>query len=363
MGFFKGILNFVLMIILGICLTIWFGYGLLQHSVLSFDENKQMIEETEFTKELSVEIVNRYKTKLKALAMDDELLVSFVETSGVGVLGYVFSEYETMPSIDVSFLKDYVIKNIAIEEANKLYGNVEFDDILQQLRMIPEGESITKNFEQYLEDNNLVFSQEDVDKFIAVYIDNKALDDDALLNIIISEMAYETLDVDEMNTEISLQALFDSLTNRNPMTLARDLLNHMDKNIYGYLLITMAIVFLMICVLEFRVATAAIWLSLSLLVSIIPLQGLRLLDFVVARDYFTLFNGMESYKNFMMSAMIKQLNVYSIVVLIVVIVLFIVSKILRKQVDSKIETIEGKKKKGYALVRTAVFLVLIFGLF
>lgn len=363
MGFLKGILNFVLMIILGICLMIWLGYGLLHHSVLSFEENKTMIEQTQFTEELSVEVIDRYKTKLNALSLDDEVLIQFVRQSGVGVLGYVFSEYETMPSVDVSFLKDYVIKNVAAEEAGKLYGNVEFQDVLTKLRAIPEGESITKNFEAYLSENNMTFHQEDIDKFIAVYIENKSLDDEALLEKLISEMAYEKLNLNQMNTELSLQALFDTLTEENPMTVVRGLLNDINKNIYGYLTITMVLIFLMILVLEFRVATAAIWLSLSMLIAIIPLQGIRLLNFVVARDYFTLINGMESYKDYMMQVMISKLNVYTIVVLIAVVVLFILSKVFRSRIDTKIEGIEQKSKKRYVLVRFAVFAVISLGLF
>lgn len=363
MGFLKGILNFVLMIILGICLMIWLGYGLLHHSVLSFEENKTMIEQTQFTEELSVEIIDRYKTKLNALSLDDEVLVQFVRQSGVGVLGYVFSEYETMPSVDVSFLKDYVVKNVAAEEAGKLYGNVEFQDVLTKLRAIPEGESITKNFEAYLTENNMTFHQEDIDKFIAVYIENKSFDDEALLEKLISEMAYEKLNLNQMNTELSLQALFDTLTEENPMTVVRGLLNDINKNIYGYLTITMVLIFLMILVLEFRVATAAIWLSLSMLIAIIPLQGIRLLNFVVARDYFTLINGMESYKDYMMQVMISKLNVYTIVVLIAVVVLFILSKVFRSRIDTKIEGIEEKSKKRYVLVRFAVFAVISLGLF
>lgn len=342
---------------------IWLGYGLLHHSVLSFEENKTMIEQTQFTEELSVEIIDRYKTKLNALSLDDEVLVQFVRQSGVGVLGYVFSEYETMPSVDVSFLKDYVIKNVAAEEAGKLYGNVEFQDVLTKLRAIPEGESITKNFEAYLTENNMTFHQEDIDKFIAVYIENKSLADEALLEKLISEMAYEKLNLNQMNTELSLQALFDTLTEENPMTVVRGLLNDINKNIYGYLTITMVLIFLMILVLEFRVATAAIWLSLSMLIAIIPLQGIRLLNFVVARDYFTLINGMESYKDYMMQVMISKLNVYTIVVLIAVVVLFILSKVFRSRIDTKIEGIEQKSKKRYVLVRFAVFAVISLGLF
>lgn len=351
------------MIILGICLMIWFGYGLLHNSVLSFEENKVMIEQTQFTEELSTEIIDRYKTKLNALSLDDEVLVEFVRQSGVGVLGYVFSEYDTMPSVDVSFLKDYVIRNVAVEEAGKLYGNVEFKDVLTKLRAIPEGESITKNFEAYLAENNMTFHQEDVDKFVALYIENKALDDDALLNKLVTEMAYDKLDLNQMNTEISLQELFDTLTDRNPMTVVRDLLSNVNKNIYGYLTITMVLIFLLILVVEFRVATSAIWLSLSMLIAIIPLQGIRLLNFVIARDYFTLINGMESYKDYMMQVIISKLNVYTIIVGIAIVVLFILSKVLRNRIDTKIEGIEEKSKKRYVLVRLAVFAVIALGLF
>ncbi|MCH4886795.1 hypothetical protein EZV73_04405 [Acidaminobacter sp. JC074] len=363
MGFLKGILNFILMIVLAVCLMVWFGYGLFDASVLSFDENQKMIEQTEFTEEVTSEILSRYNTKLTDLSVDDDVLLNFVNESGLGVMGYIFSEYDEMPSVDVTFLKDYVIRDVAVMEAGKLYGNVDFNDLIAALRMIPEGESVTNNFESYLDENNLSVHQEDVDQVIKLYLENKDLDDQALIDKIIGEMAYEKLNVDQMSTDLSLQSLFDSLTDRNPFTLVRDLLNHVKRNVYGYITITMVVVVLMILVSEFRVSTFSVWMSLAFLLAIIPLQAIRLVDFLVDRNYFDLINGMESYKNYMLDVMIQKLNVYTIITLVLIVVLFILSKIISKRVDSKIEGLEEKRSRPYALVRFAIFLVLALGLF
>ncbi len=363
MGFIKGILNFILMIVLAVCLMVWFGFGLFNSSVLSFDENKKMIEETEFTEEVTSEILSRYNTKLSDLSVDDDVLLNFVNESGLGVLGYIFSEYEEMPSVDVSFLKDYVIKDIAVMEAGKLYGNVDVTDFVSSMRLIPEGESVTNNFEAYLEEKNLNLHQEDVDQVIKLYLENKDLDDQALIDKIIGEMAYEKLNIDQMSTEMSLQSLFDSLTDKNPFTIIRDFLNHVKKNVYGYLSITMLIVVLMILVSEFRVSSFSVWISLAFIIAIVPLQGLRLIDFVVQRNYLEIINGMESYKNYMLDVLIQKLNVYTIITFVLVVVLFILSKLLRKRVDSKIEDLEKKSTNRYGIIRFAIFLVLALGLF
>jgi len=363
MGFFKGIFNFVLMIILSICLLAWFSYGLLNDSVLSYEVNQKMVVETPFTEEVTSEILDRYHTKLSDLSFDEEVLLSFVNESGMGVLGYLLSEYEEMPNVDVSFLKEYVTTNVIREEAGKFYGNVDIDETIQVLREVPEGESITKAIDAYLEDNNVTIDQKDVDLVTELFLEHKELDDDSLKNKIISEIAYEKLNLNEMSTELSLQQLFDKLMTKNPFTVVRELLNVITKNIYGYMVLMMVIVFLLILVSEFRITSTSTWLTLSLVLAILPLQLIRLLNFVVDRDYFTVFNGMESYKNYMLDAAITKLNVYSIAVLIVVIVLFVFGKLLKRQGDDKIDQVEDKKKSRYVLVRIAIVGVLLFGLY
>ena len=363
MGFFKGIFNFVLMIILSICLLAWFSYGLLNDSVLSYEVNQTMVEETPFTEEVTSEILNRYHTKLSDLSFDEEVLLSFVNESGMGVLGYILSEYEEMPNVDVSFLKEYVTTNVTREEASKFYGNVDIDGTIQALREVPEGESITKAIDAYLEGENVTIDQKDVDLVTELFLEHKELDDDSLKNKIITEIAYEKLNLNEMSTELSLQQLFDKLMTKNPFTVIRELLNVISKNIHGYMVLMMMIVFLLILVAEFRITSTSTWLTLSLVLAILPLQLIRLLNFVVDGDYFTVFNGMESYKNYMLDSVITKLNVYSIVVLIIVIVLFVLSKLLRRQANDKTDQIEDKKKNRFVLVRVAIVGVLLFGLY
>ena len=363
MGFFKGIFNFVLMIILSICLLAWFSYGLLNDSVLSYEVNQTMVEETPFTEEVTSEILNRYHTKLSDLSFDEEVLLSFVNESGMGVLGYILSEYEEMPNVDVSFLKEYVTTNVTREEASKFYGNVDIDGTIQALREVPEGESITKAIDAYLEGENVTIDQKDVDLVTELFLEHKELDDDSLKNKIITEIAYEKLNLNEMSTELSLQQLFDKLMTKNPFTVIRELLNVISKNIHGYMVLMMMIVFLLILVAEFRITSTSTWLTLSLVLAILPLQLIRLLNFVVDGDYFTVFNGMESYKNYMLDAAITKLNVYSTAVLIVVIVLFVLSKLLRRQANDKTDQIEDKKKNRFVLVRVAIVGVLLFGLY
>lgn len=363
MGFFKGIFNFVLMIILSICLLAWFSYGLLNDSVLSYEVNQKMVEETPFTEEVTSEILDRYHTKLSDLSFDEDILLSFVNESGMGVLGYILSEYEEMPNVDVSFLKEYVTTNVTREEASKFYGNVDLDGTIQALREVPEGESITKAIDAYLEGENVTIDQKDVDLVTELFLEHKALDDDNLKNKIITEISYEKLNLNEMSTELSLQQLFDKLMTKNPFTVIRELLNVINKNIYGYMVLMMMIVFLLIIVAEFRISSASMWVTLSLVLAILPLQLIRLLNFVVDGDYFTVFNGMESYKNYMLDSVITKLNIYSIVVLIIVIVLFVIGKLLRQRVNDKTDQIEDSKKKRYVLVRVAIVGVLLFGLY
>ncbi len=363
MGFVRGIINFTLMIVLSICLMVLFGYGLLNSSVLSFEANKTVIEETAFTEELTSEVLQRYNTKLVDLSVDDDVLLSFINESGLGVIGYVLSETESMPSVDVTFLKDYVIKNVTVEEAGKVYGNVDFDEMITALREIPEGESVSNNFDMFLEEKNLSIHQADVDKVTELYLENKELDDQMLKEKIISEMAYDKLNLNDMYTELSLQSLFDDLMDRNPFTLIREMLNTVNKNIYGYMAITMVILFLMILIVEFRIGSFTVWIALALMIAIIPVQAIRLVNIIVDQELFDIFNGMESYKNYMLDVIIDKLNVYTIVSVVLIVLLFVISKVARKNLDDKIEPVEGKKQNRYVIVRFAVFAILAFGLF
>lgn len=351
------------MIILSVCLAIWFGYGLLNSSVLSYEVNEKMVTDTTFTEDVTSEIASRYNTKLSELSFDETILLSFVEESGLGVLGYILSEYEEMPSVDVSFLKEYVASNVTREEASKFYGNVDVAETIEALRMVAEGESISNAITTYLESKNLSVDQNDIDMVTKTFLENKDLDDESLKNKIITEIAFEKLNLNDMTTELSLQELFDTMMTRNPFTIVKDLLIVVNRNVYGYMLLTMVLIFLMIVVGEFRFSAILTWLSLSLFLAIMPLQTIRLIDFIVDRDLFTVFNGMESYKNYMLDAAITQLNLYTIVSMILILVLFVLSKVFRKRVDTKDDHLEEKKKSRYGLVRFGIVLILLFGLF
>ncbi|MBN2794978.1 MAG: hypothetical protein JXR88_06205 [Clostridia bacterium] len=363
MGFLKGITNFVLMLILGLLLMFWIGFSLLNHSVLSYEANEEMLQTTPLTEEITDALLDRYHMHLDELRFDKDVLLQFVNESGLGVMGYVFNEYDTMPDVDVTFLKDYVRDQIEKEAATQMDGNIDFANLLEVLRTIPEGESVTSGIKAYTRDKGFEIKQSEIDAVAEVYIENKDLDDEALLGKIVAEVAYEKLNVNEMSTTLSLQNLSDQLMERNPFTFLREIFEVIHKDFAVYIPISMFLLVLMIITVEFRVGTSAVWMMLAMSVAALPLQFLHLANFVIEKDYLDILTGLESYKNFMLPVLIKRLNLYTIMIVILIITLFILSKVIRKKIDTKIKNVEEKKHSRFILIRLGVFVVLAVLLF
>jgi glucan phosphoethanolaminetransferase (alkaline phosphatase superfamily) len=176
-------------------------------------------------------------------------------------------------------------------------------------------------------------------------------------------VAYERLNLNEMSTELSLQNLFDKLMERNPFTLLREIYNLVDKDFSVYIPLTIFLLILMIIIVEFRVGTSSVWLVLSLIVAIVPLQVIRLANFVIEKDFLDVLTGLESYKNHMLPIIEQKLNVYTIIVFVIIVILFVLSKVLRKKVDTRIENVEETKHSRFVLARFAIFFVLATALF
>lgn len=363
MSVIKGIFNFVIMLILSVCMMLFMGYKIMDQSIMSLEENQTLLETTSFSEEVANEMLETYHMSLSELNFEKETIIKFVNDSAVGVLGYVFLENDTMPTVDVTFLKDYVKDEIAEQSQHLLQGNVDLSPMITALRAVPEGTSVSNEIDKYINDSGFDINQSEIDMITETYIENKDLEDDALLQKLVSSIAYEKLNVDTMNTELSLQQLFDKLMKKNPFTILRNLKETADKNVSGYLLITIVLLVLLLITTEFRVGATSVWIALALIVSIIPLQLIRLADLFLNYEILDIFSGLESYKNYMMDNIISELNMMTIVVVISIIVLFILSRVFRSKVDTKIENATNGRSKLVMLTRFVAFLVLLLALY
>lgn len=358
----KGFINLILMLVLGISLFLWMGYGLVEDTMLSFEANKTLLETTTFTEEITDELLDQYYTSLDELNFEKDVILQFVTESGEGVLGYVFSEYDTMPSVNVEFLKEYVNEQIEEAAQYEMDGQVNMSDLITVLRAVPEGNSVSSAIKSFTKDAGLNIKNSDIDTVSNVFIENKELEDEALASKLIQSIAVEKLNLNEMATEISLQDLFDQLMTRNPFTVLKQVFDVINKDMKGYLPLAMILIIILIAVIEFRVTSTTIWYALALLIAIIPLQLLRIADFFIQNDMIDLFGGLASYKTFMLEAMNTKLNFYSIVVVVLIIVLFVISRVFSNKVDEKIESAEHNHKR-MVLIRLVVTAVLVFGLY
>lgn len=363
MSFVKGLFNFVLMLCLSILLALGLLYGIFNQSVLSYDRNQEMLESTDLSEEITDELLVRYTTKLESIAVDDGLLADFVETSSEGVLAYVLLESEQMPTVDVAFLKTYAQEKIEEEISTSLTENVDIDAMITYIKAVPDGQSISKGLDMYLESQELTINEKDLDLARDVFLNNKTLEADALKAVLLTSLASEYGDISQMKENLSLQQFFDDLMPRNPFTVLRQGYEVVDKNLSFYLPVFVILIVLLMTLIEFKLSNSITWFVLSLLVAIVPLQVLRLADFFMDKDYIDVLGQFTSYKTFMMDRIIERLNVYTLVVLLIMVVLIITKRILRQRVDDKVMAFVEGRKTLVGVVRASAILLVVLGTF
>ena len=238
MKFFKGLFGFVLMLALSLCIMVWLSFNILGKTVLSSDTNTSLLAETEFSNELVTGVLEKYNTSMGQLSFKEDDLMKFVNDSGAGVINYVFLETETMPSVDVSFIKTYIEEVIDRETKSALDGKIDVSEFVDMLRAIPEGESISGSTQDYFKSIGIDVPKEELDSVTSVFMDNREESDDVIVDKIVESITKEIIDISGMNTELSLQDLFDNLMNKNPFTIMRNVMEIYNKNVNGYLVIT-----------------------------------------------------------------------------------------------------------------------------
>lgn len=355
----KGLLCFILMVALSICISLWVSLNIVGKTVLSSETNTKLLNETEFTTEIVAGVLDKYNTNMGQLSFEEDDLMNFVNESGEGVVNYVFLEEEQLPSVNVSFIKNYINDIIEKESSKALEGNIDVVDFVEMLKEIPEGESISITSAEYFTSLGIEFEKAEFDSVIDVYMENKEESNEVIVDKIVQAIAREVIDIESMKTELSLQDLFDKLTKRNPFTVIRNVVEVYNKDVNGYLLVTVILLMLMIIVTEYRISRIATWFSLSMVLAIIPLQLIRLANYVIDKDFLNLFEGMSSYSDFMMNEAISKLNKYTIVFTLIILIMFIISKVFRKKSDVEDEKVTNR----YRLVRLAGIAVVVVGLY
>lgn len=359
MGFIKGLSNFILMMSLAVLLMLALMYGILNDSIFSFKANIEMLETSEFSEEVSDVISVKYQKKLESVSLDREHMLEFIKTSSSGMTGYVFSEIEELPEVDVTFLKTYVEEEVARKVSESLTENLNLNDLIRVVKEVPEGESISKAVSSFVEESDFNISKADIDAATQLFIENKALEAEALKNKLIETLAIEKVDTSQMKDSLSLQQFFDQLMSKNPLTLAREGFQAIDKNLGFYLPMMIILIVLLMTIIEFKLSNSIIWFILALLVAIVPLQLLRMVGFLITKDWLNVFDDFSSYTDFMMSAMIKSLNIYTLIVMVMIVLLIVLKKILKTRVDDKVEAFANRNSKRRIIVRSSSFILIL----
>lgn len=360
MKFFRGVFSFAIMLILGTCLMLWLSFKIMGDTVLSPETNSELLAETSFSNELVSGVMDKYHMNTGQLQLNEYDLMKFVNDSGYGVINYVFLDTETMPSVDVSFIKTYIEEKIEDEIRKSLDGKLDVADYVSTVRQVKDGESISAFTSDYFKLNDIEVPKEQMDNVILQYMGNRDEADDVIVEKITKSIARENININSMKTELSLQELFDRLMDKNPFTIMKDFMEVFNKDVNDYLFIMIILLTLLIIVTEFRIRAISVWLMLSLLIAIIPLQLLRLVNFFMDKDFLGLFDGMSIYIEFMMEEAVKRLNVITIIALILIIIAFVTSKIIDKRNSSDSRVSDEKPKKRFKTVRAVGLVVLFF---
>ena len=363
MTFIKGVSNFILTLVISALLFVSLIYGILNHTIFSVEANEAMIESTDFTEEATDFLLARYSMKLESISIEEGMMYDFVEASGMGVLNYVFMETETLPEVDVTFLKEYVDRQVKEEISRNLVENTDLDQMIEYLRAVPEGESITQALEVYVSEKNQDIYKNEIEIAARIFIENKELDNEAIKEKMLEALSKEFVDTSTMKETLSLQQFFDRIMNKNPLTILRNAYDVIHTNIRTYIPWVMILLILIMACIEFKLSNSISWFIIFILIPLVPLQALRLLRFFIERDFVDLINGMDSYKDYMLDAMINRLNFYTIVGIIVIILLIIGKKLLQKYVDEKVALKVEKQERAWLLIRIGVvgILFLILG--
>lgn len=362
MNFLKGLLSYIIMMVLSICILLWLSFNLVNHTFLSVKANSDLINNTTFTSDLVDEILVKYNTNVGQLNFEEEDLIKLINESAEGIINYSLLESETLPTVDVLFIKNYISDIISEESKNSLDGKLNISEFVETMRKIPDGSSISESVSTYIDTLGIETSKEEIDNVVEIFISNKELTNEEISTKIVDSIVKSKINLDSMNTELSLQDLFDKLTKKNPLNVLRRFMEIYNKNVNGYLNIAIILLILLLFVIEFRIGSMAMWVALSLIFSIIPIQIVRLADYFVDKELLSFFSGMSNYTTFMLSESINRLNLLTIIVVVIIVILFVLSKILKSIRNKKSE--ENKVEvKRYRIVRIAGFLVLLVGLF
>ncbi len=363
MSFLKGLFSFIVMLVLSIGLFMWVSFNVLSDTVLSSNTNKRLLEETSFSSELVDAVLDKYNTNLGQLSFEEDDLMKLVDDSGESIIDYVFADESEMPSVDVSFIKEHLEKLITEESKKALDGKLDPNEFIQFLRELPDGESISGYGKSYFLSIGIEVSNEKLDELLSIYKDNRDESNEVISEKIIKAIAYEVVDIQAMNTELSLQSFFDNLTEKNPFTIAKDIMDIYYKNINGYLVILIVLLVLILVLTEFRVGTSSMWIGLSMVIAILPLQAIRIGEYFVDKLLPSTTGNVLSYKEFMLSSIIDSLNKYSIIFAIVIVILFVLGRVFSKKIDGKLDNTENKIRKKFLVIRFIAFCVVCFGIY
>jgi len=335
------------------------GYGLLEDTVLSYETNVEMIKTTALTDEATDQVLIRYKTKMASLSLNDQIIKDFVEASSKGIMGYVVEETDTLPEVDVTFLKEHVIEEVDRQIAISLTENIDLDELITYVREVPEGESISKAVNAYITSTNLTIDENDISRVTSIFIDNKDMEPVALKAKISSELARQAVDTLNMKETLSLQQFFDDLMPKNPFTLLRQGFGLADKHFNFYLPFVIFMIILLMIVIEFKLSKTISWFILSLILAVIPLQVIRLLSFFIDKEFISVLDELKSYQTFMLDAIVSKLNVLTLVVGVIIIFLIIIKRYLKTYVDDRLDPLVKDKKWIFLGSRVGAFAMII----
>lgn len=345
----EGIFLFIIMIILSISMSIWMVLTVFNTTILSPNENKIFIEQADFSQiSNKIESIDLNKTN------------TFIKESSIGIMNYITLETRELPTVEVSFFKDYMNNKIENKIVNILEDDIEISDLIKTLRSIPK-EDISEASYTFFSEVEFKISNKQIDMVIDTYINNLETSDEELENKIINLVVEEVVDLDEIETEIHLQEIINKSIKEDPFLIIRKTVELFRKDLNNYLIIVIVLLIFIIILTSFRVGEVAIWFFFVSLFAIIPVQLIRLSGIVLKSNTVEKVDVVSKYLEFMIEKSIDKANVFTIIMgvfIILMVALKISSSIIKKRNNNKTD-----HKKKLEVLRVVLILGLLGGLY
>ncbi len=307
----KFILGFVLFLVLIVLLNTVLVYETLHYSILSYDMNEKIYEESEFKNELNSYISNMMKTDIK---VDESGLFKFTESTFKNTLSYLLLKDDTMKAFNKEFISnamDSVIQ-ISLDEA---FDSKDFSALISNKDLLSISDA-EKLIDEALTKYGIEFSPEEI-KTLSKELKKEEFSEQSFKENISYLLS------SKMNVKFDLEEVIKS-----SLYIPRKIVEDVHYILGQFLVIQTILLTLLFVVILFRKKLVSVLLSIIAIISILVLQSYRIV-FSIAEEALRNEKIILSYLNPMSDIIMKNINFISMGLFVFILFIILLNVLLR----------------------------------